>query len=252
MSVHALVSASGAPGTTVTALSLVRAWFRAAVLVEADLSGTSVLPGFLGGTVSADGRGLVPGLAVAHSHGVLAEQFVDQTLPLFESAAGERRLLPGLRSPGDAPAATGLWAALGDCLRTFDTADAIIDAGRVGAPFDPRDELLARADQVLLVTGSQLSHVWAARGTVASRSAALSGAWSVVVVGPGRPYGAEEIASAVGLPLAGTIAWDSRSAGALAHGGKDARSASGPLARSAAVLAMQMAQALRAPAGGRR
>ncbi|MCL2090596.1 MAG: hypothetical protein FWH11_05145 [Micrococcales bacterium] len=236
----ALVSAKS-PGVTVTALSLLRAWCGgAAMLVEADLSGTSVLPGFLGGAVGAEGRGLVPGLAVAHSHGVLAEQFVEQTLPLFDSAAGARRLLPGLRSPGDAAAAAELWNPLGEFLKNFGAADAIVDMGRIGAPFDPRDDLLARADQVFLVTGSSLTDVWAARGTVASRATALSGLWSAVVVGPGRPYGAEEVASAVGLPLAGTIAWDPRSAGVLAHGGKDARSASGPLARSAAVLATRV------------
>ena len=246
-----LVSAKGSPGTTVAALSLVRAWNRSAVLVEADLSGTSVLPGFLGGAVGADGRGLVPGLAVAHSHGVLAEQFVDQTLPLFESAAGARRLLPGLRSPGDAIAAADLWLALGDFLKTFAAADAIVDLGRVGSPFDPRDELLARADRVLLVTGSALPDVWAARGMVASRPATVPGVWRVLVVGPNRPYSAQEVADAVALPLLGTLAWDPRSAGALSFGGKADRAATGPLARSAAVLVSQVLSTP-APAGGRR
>ncbi|MDR3069251.1 MAG: hypothetical protein LBU50_07095 [Cellulomonas sp.] len=251
MSVVALVSASGSPGVTVAALSMVRACPGPAVLVEADLTGSSVLPGFLGGHVAAGDRGLVPGLVVAHSHGALGERFVEQTLPLFESPTGQRRLLPGLRAPGDAAAAVELWPALGDFLRSFGAADAVVDAGRVGAPFDPRDELLARADRVLLVTRSNLPAVWAARGVVASRPSVVPGTWGVLVVGPGRPYGADEVASAVGLPLFGTLAWDPRAAEVLAFGGKEGRSATGPLARSAAVVVTGVLQSVMT-VGGRR
>ena len=67
MALFTLVSASGAPGVTTTALALAGGWPRPVTLVEADpRGGSSILAGFFKGTVDQPGL-LQPRSADAHS-----------------------------------------------------------------------------------------------------------------------------------------------------------------------------------------
>ena len=109
MAVGALTSARGAPGVTTTALAMAMLCPRPVVLIEADVAGgSSILAGYLGGTVPPD-RGLVS-LAVAHRRGVLDEKFYDQTIALIENRV---RLVPGLVNAQQAASMDKLHAYLG-------------------------------------------------------------------------------------------------------------------------------------------
>ncbi len=223
MALIALASAKGSPGVTTTALALTLHWPRPALLVEADLAGSSVLPGFFRGQVPHD-RGLGP-LAIAHSHGDLSGQFPEQTIQLIEDEP-ERRLLAGITGPQAAPAVADLWVALAAELaaREGDGLDAIIDLGRIGSVRDDREPLLRAADLVLLVTRSRLPDIAIAREVSRARSAGSDPAvremsnLASLTVGPGRPYSAPDVAAALGLVGVGAIAWDPGTAEVLSDG----------------------------------
>jgi hypothetical protein len=178
MAVLALISAKGAPGVTTAALAMTLLWPRAALLAECDpAAGSSVLAGYLRGTVEHS-RGLLP-LALAQRHDELEQALWSQTVPLTDmtasgtDAAGHggpdrRWLLPGLSDAAQAPSAAALWGPLGSLLASLERADidVLVDAGRLGAAHAPT-ALLRQADLVLLVLGTSLPAVAAARARLA-------------------------------------------------------------------------------------
>lgn len=89
MAVIQLVSATGAPGVTTTALGLLSAWPADAVLVDLDRDGgQAILAGHLGGQDGA-GRGMQ---SVAAAHRERREiSLRDQTFRLFEDAPSTLR-----------------------------------------------------------------------------------------------------------------------------------------------------------------
>jgi hypothetical protein len=255
MKVLALTSAKGAPGVSTAALAMTLLWPRAALLVEADPSGgSSVLAGYLRGTVEHS-RGLLE-LALAHRHDQLAQTLWSQTIPLTAStnpsparpaahsdlptgsatAAGSvgRWLLPGLSDAMQAPSLNSLWGPFSRLLADLEPAgiDVIIDAGRLGAAHYPTT-LLQQADLVLLVLGSGLPAVAAARARIAALRADLSATGEtaevelagvgLLLVGEGRPYTGREIAASLGLPVVAALAWDPASAEVLAAGAAPGR-----------------------------
>jgi hypothetical protein len=209
----ALASAKGSPGVTTTALALTLHWPRPALLVDADLAGSGVMPGYFKGQLQHD-HGLQQ-LAIANSHGHLEARLWEESLPLTETTP-TKRVLPGLTNAVLAPALTTLWSALVNQLGALERGgyDAIVDLGRISARGDPREVLLSLADQVLMVTGSRLPDVVATRGITSimvgslEPTAQVLANMSVLTVGPGRPYGVEEIRDVVGVPSVGHIAWD--------------------------------------------
>ena len=222
MALIGLTSARGAPGVTTTALGMALHWHRSVLLVEADVSGGSaVLAGFLRGTLAHD-RGLRD-VAVALSLGDPLDEALNRSL--IDLPGGQVRLLPGLANAAQAPAVSGLWAPLAEHLRSLDAAgiDVIVDLGRWGARHGP-EPVAHQVDLMLLVTGSDLPGIAAARGWVPVLTSELdalgqgSDALRAVIVGPGRPYSTREIGSALGLPVLGDVAWDPRSAATLSHG----------------------------------
>jgi hypothetical protein len=168
MAVIALTSARGAPGVSTTALAMTLLWPRSALLAECDpAGGSSTLTGYLRGGVEHT-RGLL-GLAVAHRHSQLGETVLwSETLPLADGPGGSgpsgRWLLPGLSDAAQAPSTAGLWGPLGGVLAGLERAgtDVLVDAGRLGAAHGPMP-LLRSADVVLLVLGTSLPAVAAAR-----------------------------------------------------------------------------------------
>ena len=249
MAVLALTSAKGAPGVSTAALAMTLLWPRSALLAECDpAGGSSVLAGYLRGTVEHS-RGLLA-LALAHRRDELEQTLWSQTVRLTAGPDGapvgpaDRWLLPGLSDAAQAPSTGALWGPLGLVLADLERAgtDVIIDAGRLGAAHAPT-ALLHQADLVLLVLGTGLPAVAAARARLAVLRAelsvttasddALSGV-GLLLVGEGRPYTAREIASSLGLPVVAALAWDPASAEVLATGAAPGRRfETSPLVRSA-------------------
>jgi hypothetical protein len=248
MALIGLTSARGAPGVTTTALGLALQWHRTVLLIEADVSGGSaVLAGYLRGTVPHD-RGLRD-VAVALSLGDPLDEALNASL--VEIPGGQVRLLPGLANAAQAPAVASLWQPLAEHLLSLDAAglDVIVDLGRWGSRNGP-DPLAHHLDLMLLVTRSDLPGIAAARGWVPVLSAELdalghgSDALRALVVGPGLPYTPREIATALGVPLVGDVAWDPKAAASLSHGEPPQRSAGrGQMHRSLAALASAVAAA---------
>jgi hypothetical protein len=240
MAVLAFASAKGAPGVTTAVLALAFAWHRPALVVEADMAGSSsVLSGFLrGGTDHS--RGIVGLSVAARQHGYTDQGLWDECLRLGE----ERYLLPGIADPAQAAALTATWAPLADVLAGLESAgvDVLVDAGRLGAAYAPMP-LLRAAEAVVLVTGTRLPDVYAlSRRTPALRAdlAATQDAegLSVLTIGEGRPYSNREIESSLGVPVVSSIAWDPVSAEVYSVGAAPGRRfESSPLARTAATTA---------------
>jgi len=253
MAVLALTSAKGAPGVSTTALAMTLLWPRAALLAECDpAGGSSVLAGYLRGTVEHS-RGLLP-LALAQRHEALEQALWPQTVPLtgdphaasVAAGAGDRWLLPGLSDAAQAPSTAALWGPLGSLLASLERAgtDVIVDAGRLGTAHAPI-ALLRQADLVLLVMGTNLTAVAAAKArlnllredlSVTGSAGRLDGHLSslgLLLVGEGRPYSAKEISAACGVPVVASLAWDPASAEVLAAGATPGRRFdSSPLVRS--------------------
>jgi hypothetical protein len=238
MTVLALTSAKGAPGVSTAALAMTLLWPRAALLGECDpAGGSSVLAGYLRGTVEHS-RGLLA-LAAAHRRDELEQTLWSQTVPLAPAPADDnsrhalRWLLPGLSDAAQAPSTSSLWGPLGSLLASLERAgtDVIVDAGRLGAAHAPAP-LLRQADLVLLVMGTSLTAVAAARARLSVLREALSVtgtpdgaacAHGLLLVGEGRPYTSREISGALGLPVIASLAWDPASADVLSAGAPPGR-----------------------------
>lgn len=233
MSLTSLLSAKGSPGCTTTALGLTLRWGKPAVLTEADIAGSSILAGYFRGEMHQD-RGVFQ-LAVRQANARrlelhdLWEQAITIGLPPNESgetrAAAEQpgeetpfaSLIPGIPSANQSGAVRSLWGDLASSLRSLESGgvDAIVDLGRLDPRGgDDRSSLLSLSDQILLVTRSRLPDVQASialaeqlRATYDSTTPEIS-PLGLVVVGPGQPYDAGEIAEACGMRLAGTLSWD--------------------------------------------
>ncbi len=217
MAVVTLVSASGSPGVTTTALGLALTWPRQVLLVEADPSGSSaILAGYLKGTT--DHVGLVD-LVMAHRSGLLSEALPRMVMPLGDQ--GRVSALVGSRSHDQAAGLSRLWEPLVGVLRDLSAngQDVIIDAGRLGLASWPRP-LVAHSDVTVLVTRSSLPALVAARSWAAALAEdVLPGHEArLLMVGEGRPYGVGEAARTLGLsPLAG-IEWDPARAAVFSEG----------------------------------
>jgi hypothetical protein len=224
VSILVLTSASGSPGVTTLAVGVALGWPRSVLLVDADPGAhQAVLAGFLGGR-GAGGKGLLRVAEAHRDHRPLQEVVIDQTVPLCDEVGPSRLFLPGFSKPGSASLFTGVWPDLVDAFDRLDDAgfDIIVDAGRMPSSGLPVP-LLESASTVAMVLGSSLRAVTAAR---VHRVTLLEQASStiaeerpgVVVVGPGRPYGAAEIGRALEAPVIATVAEDAAAARHLSDG----------------------------------
>ena len=239
MTVIALTSTRGAPGVTTTALALTLAWPRAAMLVEADVSGSSsIKAGHLRGDAEPEPN--IVNLAIAHRNNALtldAIRDVALELPLNRT----RLVLPGVASSIQVGSLTNdFWETLAVTLHALTRrgVDVIIDAGRRGMTAGP-EPLLRSADLVAVVTRTRLDDIV----SVASNVAQLRGPADVAVerlgailVGEGSPYRAADVKKATGLQAWASMAYDPVNADRLS-GGKEilstARLDRSPLMRSA-------------------
>ncbi|WP_154793230.1 hypothetical protein [Occultella kanbiaonis] len=267
MALITVLSAKGAPGCTTAVLGLTLRWPIPALLVEADVAGSAILAGYLRGELHQD-HGVLP-LAVtqAQTRRLQMTDLWDQTLPLappshdqpaprgpFGATSGSpgpvtnspvQYLLPGIPHATQSAAVRSLWGELASTLQTLEDGgmDAIVDLGRLSLGEEDRHGLLARSDQIVVATGSRLPQIHATK-TLAEHlraryapAAAEMSPLTIVVVGPGRPFDAGEIAQLCGLQLAGTLAWDPASAEVYSAGARPGRKfASAALNRSLTAL----------------
>ena len=221
MSLVVLVSASGAPGATTAGLALLWAWPQAvpgrrALLVDADPTGSSLLPGFLEAGIPAGGGVL----------GVAAERGVSPDVVLHHAVSldpGETRLvLTGVAEPAQARPLASTWTALVEVARDVSSSglDVLVDAGRLGHRWEPTP-LIEAADVAVIVTRSSLADVTAARSALHSvRESRSPGAHAtVLLVGPAEPYSITEVAAALDVEPLPPLPLDPWAARSLAGGG---------------------------------
>ena len=227
MALVALVSASGAPGVTTTALAMTLLWPRQALLVEADPAGGSrVIAGYLEGKVMHN-QGLTH-LGIGARSQPVADLMWAQTLLLDKPVDGSPRkrpsavldagkgrgVLTAVRDSAQAPNLTPLWPELAPALTGLEQVgfDVVVDAGRAGAMYAPLP-LLRAADMVLLVTGSLLSDVNAALARVSALREDLGrnpliDTLGLLLIGQPREFSAQDIGETLGVPVVATIASD--------------------------------------------
>lgn len=211
-----LVSASGAPGVTTTAVALAVRWPRPVIVVEADpKGGSAILAGYFQGQL--DQPGLIE-LVMAQRAGVVADALPRLLLPVEGTQAS---ILVGTRSHEQAAGLAALWPPLVEALRDVDEAatDVIVDAGRLGAPGWPQP-LVSDSDVCLLVMESDLPSLAANRSWAASLAAEErpGHAVRILLVGPGEPYRAGEVRRALSLPVLAGIDRDPVLARVFSHG----------------------------------
>jgi len=231
-----LTSAKGAPGVTTTALALTHSWRRPVMLVEADPAGSSILAGFLRG--SMDHTHGLASVSLAQRQGVdIATALLEQSMLL----APDLLFIHGIADPAQAPTLAPVWAPMAEAFRQLDHAgiDVVVDAGRAGSPHAPAP-LLPVSDLVGIVTRTSLPDIYATSRLAPALATQLSRvggdrALNVVTVGPGRPYTDREIQSNVGLPVLPGIAWDPDAAEVFSVGAENRKGRS-RLMQSAAAL----------------
>lgn len=206
----ALISAKGSPGVTTTAMTLVAAASRRgeALLVEADPSGGDLecWCGPLG----------EPGLLA------VATDLAREVDP--EAVAGRAvEALPGVRvlaAPTTEAASTATLVPmvdrLGPAMASLD-ATVVMDCGR-WSPMHRAAGQVAAAALVGVVCRPTLDSIEHARGLVEAVRR-VNRAVAAVVVGGTQPYGPDDVADALGVPVAGVLPWDPRCVLALVENG---------------------------------
>lgn len=215
MSLFTLCSATGAPGVTTTALALGWVWplvhpDRRNLVVDADVSGSGILPGYTQAGVPAGGGVLA--LAAARRVGT-AEEIVEHAVALDPDA--RRFVLTGLSAPTQARPLGPVWQSLADAAPSLGAAstDVLVDLGRLGHRYEPTP-LIEQADTVVVVLGSTLASVTAAVEAVrALRGSRGPSQTAALLVSDGGPYSAREIAAELEvdrLPVIETDRWAAR------------------------------------------
>jgi hypothetical protein len=241
----AFAAARSSPGVTTAMLALASVWPGKVLLVEASEDGGALAARF--------GLRLEPGLttlaaAIRNDATVGALDQHTQTLP---DTRGRLVALVGPATPESAQLLLRTAASrLSDLLRAVDGADVFIDAGRL-APSSAAGPLLADADRTVLVARPRVEELQ----TLAHRLPLLRDAGiepEVLLVGS-RPYGPDDVAASVGVPVIGSLAVDRKAAEALGGAGASGRLGRSVLLRSAASLVpllMEQTSADTAPAAG--
>lgn len=197
MTVIGLVSPKHAPGVTTASVALALAAGEGALVVEADPAG--------GDIAARAGLPLEPGLltmAAAGRHGSSVLTMRPQHLPSGVDAV----VAP--TNPDQTSAALGAIAdRLAVAARGWDVA--CIDCGR-WSPLTSVPVVLAACDVVVVVTDPTVAGIEHVRCRLDAISA-IGPPVTVLLVGD-RPYGADEVEQAVGVPIAGTLGVDPRGA----------------------------------------
>lgn len=156
MAVIALASATGAPGVTTTATGLAAFWPQPCLLLEADLSGGSLIAGWYAGSLKRDKS--LSQVAISKARNPRAPLPLTDNLIALSAETPDKQVLLGLTTGAQAIAMEPYWADLARDLAEFSAegTDVIIDLGRLRLPRDDRERLLRQVDLLLLVTSTDL------------------------------------------------------------------------------------------------
>jgi hypothetical protein len=240
MAIYALLSPGGSPGVTTAALALTLGWPSQVILAECDPSGGDVLAGLLGGHLPAS-SGLLP-LALEAGAGteVPAETLWRQLVELDEEHS--RLLLAGISDPRQSAALQSSLPWIAEALQGA-AADVIADCGRLDAVAAVRPVLSAASLAVLVLrpTLRQLSRAVPRVEmliNLVGRERVLA-----LIVGEGSAS-ARDVAKSLGVPVAGQLAEDPKTAAVLSDGaGSRSRLPGRPLLRSAASVGRGLREA---------
>lgn len=223
-----LMSLSGSPGITTTAVALTRCWPRNAILLEADTSKSSpVLSGYLKGRYGSE-KSLI-NLAIAATqtgrvdHNDLWAQLVPLDAEDLESAT--RWLLPGLMEAKSASSLDRIWGDIVSAASNFESTgiDVIIDAGRWNVN-DTRSALLRAADSIIVTAHPSLPDAFAILHRLEEiqqeldRIGRSSDLQLLIIDKQAASYTASEVANSLGLDLAGALPYDASSASVFSDG----------------------------------
>ncbi|NMR21141.1 hypothetical protein [Cellulomonas fimi] len=250
MSMLVFCSATGAPGVTTTALAV--AWAlplvhsgRRSLVLDADVAGSAILPGFLRAGVGADGGILA---AATDRTGVSGGTLLERAVALDET--GARWVLTGITDPTQGRTVRDFATTLAEGARALREpgVDVVVDVGRLGHRYEPT-ALLEHADVVAVVFRSTLPSITGARAALGSLRTLRGPAAGTLglMVGAAGPYGAREIAQELQLSGVLTLPEDRWAAGILtAGGGTGRRFENSALLRGARALATDLSAASQA------
>ena len=240
MSLVTVGSVRGGPGVTTLAVALASVWTstgHSPFLVEADPDGGVLAARFGLGhrpsltDVGVRARATIRADDLWQAAQALPAPGVDRAVPVVVAHPSADQCQAALRTVG---------TRLGALLDALPNHDVIADVGRL-RPGSPALALVEQSRLVLLVLRPRLEDIDAA----AQRVTALNerGLVRLVLVGE-RPYPAAEVASVLGVAVAGVIADDARSALALRGDASVHGVGRLPLLRSARGLALDIAARL--------
>jgi hypothetical protein len=240
VAVFALLSAGGAPGVTTAALALTLSWPSQVILAECDPSGGDVLAGLLGGHLPAS-AGLLP-LALEAGAGseIPADKLWNQLVELDEEH--NRLLLAGISDPRQSMALQSSLPWIADALQGM-KADVIADCGRLDSVAAVRP-VLSAASLAVLVLRPTLRQVSRAVPRIEMLTNMVGRDRVVLLlVGEGTASG-REITKTLGVPVAGQLPGDAKTAAVLSDGaGSRNRLEGRPLIRAATAAGRGMRQA---------
>lgn len=223
-----MLSVCGSPGLTTAAVAATRRWDRNSILLEADTSRASaILAGYLKGAVSSKKSLINLAVASAQTGHIDFNDLWAQLQPLDSDHIQDATqwVLPGLMDPKSAPSLDHLWGEIMSAADTFESAgtDVLIDAGRWQLG-DARSAILRSADAVLLVARPTMPDAFAIRARLDDIRSTLNDIGHedhlslLAIEKPGSKYPPAEVASSLGLKLAGTLPWDDKSATVFSDG----------------------------------
>ena len=222
MALIALASAKGSPGVTTTATALAAYWPAPCLLVEADLTGGSLIGGWYAGSLELD-RSLSQ-VAFDKARNPQARLALDQNAIALSATTPDKAVLPGFASGAHATAMTPFWGELAHELAALQASgrDAIIDLGRLRLPRDEREALLQQVDLLLLVTTTDLPMALAtidlathlSRQIGSSRLSPLG----LLTKGPAKRMRTKTLAERAGIPHLGRIPDDPVRAEPITYG----------------------------------
>jgi hypothetical protein len=226
-----VVTQARSSGATTTALALGRAWARPVLVVEADPAGGDLAARY----GVATSPGLVDLAAAPGSHPAAL-------VAMAQDLGGVRAVVAPVGAEATQAALEALGPGLGWLWTAGDEVDVIVDCGRLPLPPSPLAALVEAATLLMFVTRPTAPGVVSLRHRLSSLPPGLRERSVAVVVGD-RPYGADEVAAVLGIPVVGVLADDPVAAAAFGSL-EPARMGRSALLRSACVVAEELAEAL--------
>ena len=244
MAVFAMLSAGGAPGVTTAALALTLNWPGPVLIAECDPSGGDILAGLLSGHLPATAGLLALALEAGAGAEVPADILRRQLIGLDEEH--NRLLLAGISDPRQSAALQSALPWIAEAWPGL-RADVLADCGRLDALAAGRP-VLSVASLAVLVLQPTLRQASRAVPRVEMLTSLMGpGRVVLLTVGDGATS-SRELAKTLGVPVAGHLPADPKTASVLSDGlGSRRRLNERPLIRAAAAVGRGIRAAAESP-----